>query len=129
MQAPSGSGKTTLLNLIGGLDLPDSGTIIVDNKELGRLDQAALASLRLHKIGFVFQSYNLIPVLSAMENVEYVLLLQGIPRIERQKRARTILDDVGLEGKYNRRPAELSGASNNGLPLPGHCFKSGHYSS
>lgn len=109
LAGPSGSGKTTLLNLIGGLDLPDSGTIIVDNNELARLDQAALASLRLHKIGFVFQAYNLIPVLSAMENVEYVMLLQGVPRVDRQKRARAILDDVGLEGKYNRRPAELSG--------------------
>jgi len=106
---PSGSGKTTLLNIIGGLDLPDSGIVIVDNNEFAKMTQAGLASLRLHKIGFVFQAFNLIPVLSAIENVEYVMLLQGIPKTERYDRARAILDDVGLEGKYDRRPAELSG--------------------
>jgi putative ABC transport system ATP-binding protein len=106
---PSGSGKTTLLNIIGGLDLPDSGSVIVDNNKLADMKQAALASLRLHKIGFVFQAFNLIPVLSAIENVEYVMLLQGVPQIQRHDRAKTILDDVGLEGKYNRRPSELSG--------------------
>jgi putative ABC transport system ATP-binding protein len=106
---PSGSGKTTLLNIIGGLDLPDSGSVIVDNNKLADMKQAPLASLRLHKIGFVFQAYNLIPVLSAIENVEYVMLLQGVPKTQRHDRAKTILDDVGLEGKYNRRPAELSG--------------------
>jgi putative ABC transport system ATP-binding protein len=109
LAGPSGSGKTTMLNLIGGLDLPDSGTVIVDNNDFGNMSQAGLASLRLHKIGFVFQAYNLIPVLSAMENVEYVMLLQGIPQSERHDRAKAILDDVGLEGKYDRRPAELSG--------------------
>ena len=106
---PSGSGKTTLLNIIGGLDLPDAGSIILDSHPFGEMNQAALASLRLHKIGFVFQAYNLIPVLSAIENVEYVMLLQGVPQTERVRRARAILDDVGLAGKYNRRPAELSG--------------------
>ncbi len=106
---PSGSGKTTLLNIMGGLDLPDSGSVIVDNNRFSDMKQAALASLRLHKIGFVFQAYNLIPVLSAIENVEYVMLLQGISQTQRHDRAKTILDDVGLEGKYDRRPAELSG--------------------
>ena len=106
---PSGSGKTTLLNIIGGLDLPDGGTVILDSNPYAQMNQASLASLRLHKIGFVFQAYNLIPVLSAIENVEYVMLLQGVPRKEREEKARTILDDVGLEGKYNRRPTELSG--------------------
>ncbi|MBU8849622.1 MAG: ABC transporter ATP-binding protein [Desulfobacterales bacterium] len=109
LAGPSGSGKTTLLNIIGGLDLPDSGIVIVDNNEFEKMNQTDLASLRLHKIGFVFQAFNLIPVLSAIENVEYVMLLQGVPKIERHDRARAILDDVGLEGKYDSRPAELSG--------------------
>ena len=109
LAGPSGSGKTTMLNIIGGLDLPDSGSVIVDNNKFADMNQASLASLRLHKIGFVFQAFNLIPVLSAIENVEYVMLLQGVPKIERYNRAKAILDDVGLEGKYNRRPAELSG--------------------
>ena len=98
-----------MLNIIGGLDLPDSGSVIVDNNKFADMNQASLASLRLHKIGFVFQAFNLIPVLSAIENVEYVMLLQGVPKIERYDRAKEILDDVGLKGKYNRRPAELSG--------------------
>jgi putative ABC transport system ATP-binding protein len=106
---PSGSGKTTLLNMIGGLDEIDSGSICVDGKTLEVMSQSQLADLRLHKIGFVFQAYNLIPVLSAIENVEYVMLLQGLPAGERREKARTVLDDVGLKGKYNRRPAELSG--------------------
>ena len=106
---PSGSGKTTLLNMIGGLDEIDSGSICVDGKTLEVMSQAQLADLRLHKIGFVFQAYNLIPVLSAIENVEYVMLLQGLPAGERREKARAVLDDVGLKGKYNRRPAELSG--------------------
>ena len=109
LAGPSGSGKTTLLNIIGGLDLPDSGSVIVANNEFAKMNQADLASLRLHKIGFVFQAFNLIPVLSAIENVEYVMLLQGVPKTERHDRATAILDDVGLEGKYDRRPAELSG--------------------
>jgi len=109
LAGPSGSGKTTMLNIIGGLDVPDSGSVIVDNNKFADMNQAGLASLRLHKIGFVFQAFNLIPVLSAIENVEYVMLLQGVPKIERYDRAKGILDDVGLKGKYDRRPAELSG--------------------
>ena len=106
---PSGSGKTTLLNLIGGLDSVDSGSIVLDGNVFEQMSQSQLAALRLHKVGFVFQSYNLIPVLSAAENVEFVMLLQGIPAEERRARAKAILDDVGLSDKYNRRPAELSG--------------------
>jgi putative ABC transport system ATP-binding protein len=106
---PSGSGKTTLLNMIGGLDLLDSGSIFVDGEALESLSPSQLADLRLHKIGFVFQAYNLIPVLSAIENVEYVMLLQGLPSKERRAKSRAILKEVGLEGKYHRRPAELSG--------------------
>jgi len=106
---PSGSGKTTLLNLVGGLDLMDAGSIIVDGNAFDQMSQSQLADLRLHKVGFVFQAYNLIPVLSAAENVEFVMLLQGISANERRQRAEAILDDVGLAGKYDRRPAELSG--------------------
>jgi len=106
---PSGSGKTTLLNMIGGLDLLDSGSIFVDGQAFESMSQSQLANLRLHKIGFVFQAYNLIPVLSAIENVEYVMLLQGLPASERRSKAIAILDEVGLEGKHHRRPAELSG--------------------
>ncbi len=109
LAGPSGSGKTTLLNLIGGLDLPDSGLIRVSGMDYNTLNASQLAELRLHHIGFVFQSYNLIPVLSAAENVEYVMLLQGVPAAQRRRRSHQILDDVGLEGKYDRRPAELSG--------------------
>ena len=106
---PSGSGKTTLLNIIGGLDAADSGRVVVDGNILTTMRQSELAQLRLHKVGFVFQAYNLIPVLSAQENVEFVMLLQGVPPAERRERARAILDDVGLAGMYDRRPAELSG--------------------
>ncbi|MBW2443538.1 MAG: ATP-binding cassette domain-containing protein, partial [Deltaproteobacteria bacterium] len=106
---PSGSGKTTLLNLVGGLDRLDSGNIMVAGQAFETMSQSQLANLRLHKIGFVFQAYNLIPVLSAIENVEYVMLLQGLPPRERRAKSRAILDEVGLEGKYHRRPAELSG--------------------
>jgi putative ABC transport system ATP-binding protein len=106
---PSGSGKTTLLNMIGGLDRLDSGSVMVDGEAFENMSQSQLANLRLHKIGFVFQAYNLIPVLSAIENVEYVMLLQGLPANERRNKASAILNEVGLEGKYSRRPAELSG--------------------
>ena len=106
---PSGSGKTTLLNLVGGLDVSDTGSIIVDGNAFDQMSPSQLASLRLHKVGFVFQAYNLIPVLSAAENVEFVMLLQGVPANERRERAKTILDDVGLDDKYDRRPSELSG--------------------
>lgn len=109
LAGPSGSGKTTILNLMGGLDLPDSGTITVDGSNFEHMNQSQLAELRLHKVGFIFQSYNLIPVLSAVENVEYVMLLQGVDGPERRKRAKSILDEVGLGELYNRRPAELSG--------------------
>lgn len=109
LAGPSGSGKTTLLNLIGGLDRPDSGRIVVDGRDYGEMNQSRMAELRLRKVGFIFQAYNLIPVLSAEENVEYVMLLQGVSAKERREKARSILDDVGLSGKYGRRPHELSG--------------------
>src|SRR3990167_4045054 len=106
---PSGSGKSTLLNLLGGLDHPTSGRLWVEDKELNTLTNRALAELRLRRIGFVFQEFNLIPVLSALENVEYVMLLQGVPDAERRARAMAILDEVGLAGLEDRRPGELSG--------------------
>ncbi|NLC70459.1 MAG: ABC transporter ATP-binding protein [Desulfuromonadaceae bacterium] len=109
LAGPSGSGKTTLLNLIGGLDRPDEGEIHLQDQLINDMDQSRLAELRLRQIGFVFQAFNLIPVLSATENVEFILLLQGVEAGERRQRARAILDDVGLEGLYDRRPAELSG--------------------
>ncbi|HPC02847.1 MAG TPA: ABC transporter ATP-binding protein [Syntrophales bacterium] len=109
LAGPSGSGKTTLLNLIGGLDSADGGRIVVDGNSLETMRSSDLADLRLRKIGFVFQSFNLIPVLSALENVEFIMLLQGVPPGERRKRAAAVLEEVGLAGMGNRRPAELSG--------------------
>lgn len=109
LAGPSGSGKTTMLNILGGLDSADSGAVTLDGHALETMSQSELAQLRLHKVGFVFQAFNLIPVLSAQENVEFVMLLQGVPAEERRQRAGAILDDVGLAGLYDRRPAELSG--------------------
>jgi|TARA_B100001079_G_scaffold125720_1_gene107742 putative ABC transport system ATP-binding protein len=109
LSGPSGSGKTTLLNLIGGLDRPTSGEITVDGSRVDQMKKADLAELRLHKIGFVFQAYNLIPVLSALENIEFIMQLQGISPDIRRKQALSILNEVGLEGLGDRRPAELSG--------------------
>ena len=109
LAGPSGSGKTTLLNLVGGLDHPDAGKVKVDGNDFALLSSGALADLRLNRIGFVFQAYNLIPVLTAAENVEYILRLQRQNKKERQQRVQAILDEVGLEGLYDRRPAELSG--------------------
>jgi putative ABC transport system ATP-binding protein len=106
---PSGSGKTTLLNLIGGLDTPTSGRIWIGDVETTALGSAQLADVRLRHIGFVFQEYNLIPVLSALENVEYVMLLQGKPEKERRARALALLGELGLTGMEHRRPNELSG--------------------
>jgi putative ABC transport system ATP-binding protein len=109
IQGPSGSGKTTLLNQIGGLDQPTSGTVTIDGVDITHLGARALSQVRLHKIGFVFQSYNLVPVLSAYENAEFVLLLQGEPAKSRRERVMKTLADVGLQGLENRRPSELSG--------------------
>src|SRR5574340_409228 len=106
---PSGSGKSTLLNLLGGLDHPTSGRLWVEDRELGTMSARDLADMRLRRIGFVFQEYNLIPVLSAIENVEYVILLQGVADEERRRRALAVLADVGLTGLEDRRPGELSG--------------------
>lgn len=106
---PSGSGKTTLMNLIGGLDRPTGGTVYIEGKDITGYSAGKLSEMRLGRIGFVFQEYNLIPVLTAIENVEYVMLLQGVEEKRRKERAFRILKDVGLGGKEERRPAELSG--------------------
>ncbi|HCF58290.1 MAG TPA: macrolide ABC transporter ATP-binding protein, partial [Myxococcales bacterium] len=109
LMGPSGSGKTTLLNIIGGLDAPTSGEVIVEGVDLARASPAEVSKLRLRRLGFVFQAYNLIPVLSAYENTELVLLLQGVPEAERREKAMAMLEAVGLKGMENRRPNELSG--------------------
>ena len=109
LRSPSGAGKTTLLNAMGGLDRPDSGEVYVAGKRIDNLSKGKLAEMRLRNIGFVFQAYNLIPVLTAMENVEFVMHLQGVPAPERAMRASEALNEVGLEGLENRRPAKMSG--------------------
>jgi putative ABC transport system ATP-binding protein len=109
MAGPSGSGKSTLLNIIGGLDRPTSGKVEVDGQELMTLSNTDLGLLRRNRLGFIFQSYNLIPVLTALENAEYVLMLQGMPTAERRDKVRQVLNEVGLEGLENRYPRQLSG--------------------
>ncbi len=106
---PSGSGKTTLLNIIGGLDNPTTGLIEIDGTDISELKGSELIDFRLHNIGFVFQQYNLIPVLTARENVEFILLLQKKPAHEMKERALQLLNEVGLKDKANVRPSELSG--------------------
>ena len=106
---PSGSGKTTTLNLLGALDTPTSGTVRVEGRDLGLLSRSELSDLRRDRIGFVFQAYNLIPVLTAYENAEIVLAIQGLPREERRDKVMRLLSEVGLSGLEHRRPSELSG--------------------
>jgi len=106
---PSGSGKTTLLNLIGALDSPTKGTVLFENESLGDKSKGELSELRLHRIGYVFQAYNLIPVLTALENVEFTMLLQGLSKEERRKKARGILDELGIGDLADKRPNEMSG--------------------
>ncbi|MBI5210655.1 MAG: ABC transporter ATP-binding protein [Elusimicrobia bacterium] len=109
LAGPSGSGKTTLLNLIGGLDRPDRGEVWIDGQPTSRLSDRELSEMRLRKIGFVFQSYNLIPVLSAFENVQFILQIQGVPEPRHGERIRPILRALGLHGLEHRRPTQLSG--------------------
>lgn len=106
---PSGSGKSTLLNMMGGLDEPTVGSVIIDGVEITELSENKLIGFRLHNIGFVFQSFNLIPVLTAKENVGFVLQLQHIPKEEREKRVLALLEEVGLQDKIDSKPGELSG--------------------
>lgn len=109
LAGPSGSGKTTLLNVAGGLDRPDTGRVLVGGQDLGRLSADELARLRLEHVAYIFQGYNLVPVLSAEENAEFILLLRGVRRAERRARVRALLGKVGLAGLEDRRPAQLSG--------------------
>ena len=109
LSAPSGGGKTTLLNAIGGLDMPDSGEVWVADRRIDQLSKGELAELRLSSIGFVFQAYNLIPVLTARENIEFVMQVQGVPAAARREKSMAILAEVGLQGLEGRRPAEMSG--------------------
>jgi putative ABC transport system ATP-binding protein len=106
---PSGSGKTTLLNIVGGLDNPTSGKVVIDGINLSTMPQSKLVDYRLGHIGFVFQAYNLIPVFTARENVEFIMLLQGVDKKERESRAVDLLNQVGLKERINTRPAQLSG--------------------
>jgi len=109
VMGPSGCGKSTLLHLVGGLDHPTAGQVRINGNLLTDLDDDSLTELRRRQIGFIFQFYNLIPVLSAIENVEYVMLLQGVADQERRRRALAVLAEVGLTGLEHRRPGELSG--------------------
>lgn len=106
---PSGSGKTTLLNMIGALDEPTAGRVILDGLDLNTLSRTELSHLRRDRIGFVFQAYNLVPVLTAFENAEFVLALQGVEKGERRRRTMNILNEVGIANLADRRPDELSG--------------------
>lgn len=106
---PSGSGKTTFLNSIGGLDSPTSGKVMIEEREITELSSNELIDFRLKNIGFVFQSYNLIPVLTAKENVEFIMLMQGLSESHRNKRSIELLNSVGLKAQLNRRPNQLSG--------------------
>ena len=106
---PSGSGKTTFLNAIGGLDTPTSGDVKIHDTDITMLNSNELIDFRLRNIGFVFQAYNLIPVLTAKENVEFIMLMQGTSKDERDKRSEELLEAVGIGDKKNRRPGQLSG--------------------
>jgi len=106
---PSGSGKTTFLNVIGGLDKPTEGKVVIDDIDIATMKESQLFDFRLRHIGFVFQAYNLIPVLTAVENVSFIMLLQKKPKKEMEQRAREMLDQVGLSEKLHVRPSQLSG--------------------
>jgi putative ABC transport system ATP-binding protein len=106
---PSGSGKTTLLNLIGALDKPTAGKVYLEGEDLSTKSKGQLANIRLNKIGFIFQAYNLIPVLTALENIEFTMMLRGIPEKERRRRALALMEELGIAELANKRPTEMSG--------------------
>jgi putative ABC transport system ATP-binding protein len=106
---PSGSGKTTLLNLIGGLDTPTRGAVYFEREDLSRKSDAELSTMRLHKLGFVFQAYNLIPVLTARENIEFTMVLMGVPERQRTQRVLDLMRDLGIDELAEKRPHEMSG--------------------
>lgn len=109
IKGPSGSGKTTLLNMIGGLDIPTSGYVEINGTNITNLSYNELVNFRLNNIGFVFQSYNLIPVLTAEENIEFIMLLQNLPKVQRKKRVLELLEQIGLSDRAHKKPSELSG--------------------
>jgi len=109
IKGPSGSGKSTLLNMVGGLDIPTSGRVLISDTDISTYSEHQLINFRLQNIGFIFQSYNLIPVLTALENVEFIMLLQNRPKKERHERAMHLLDAMGLADRAHNRPNELSG--------------------
>ncbi len=109
IMGPSGSGKTTLFNMVGGIDRPSKGRVYIDGVDVAKLDAYELAWLRCRKIGYIFQTFNLIPVLTAMENVTLPMIFAGVDREERMKRGKEILETVGLGDRLNHKPAELSG--------------------
>ncbi|HID91235.1 TPA: ABC transporter ATP-binding protein, partial [Candidatus Bathyarchaeota archaeon] len=106
---PSGSGKTTLFNMIGGLDSPTSGRVLIEGIDISKMSRAERAALRCHKVGYIFQTFNLIPVLTALDNVALPMVFAGVPKDERTKRARELLESVGLGDRLHHKPAELSG--------------------
>ncbi len=109
IKGPSGSGKTTLLNILGGLDKPTEGKVWIGGVEVTAMKEKRLVDFRLHNIGFVFQAYNLIPVLTARENIEFIMLLQKVPKAQRDQRVNELLEAVGISDKGDNRPGELSG--------------------
>jgi len=109
VSGPSGSGKTTLLNMVGGLDQPNSGSVELSGRNIVGLKESKLSQIRLHEIGFVFQAYNLIPVLTAMENMEYILMLQGMPKADRQSRVIEFAEVLEIRDLLHKRPNEMSG--------------------
>ncbi len=106
---PSGSGKTTLLNLLGTLDKPTSGKVFFENSDYTSKSRKELAEFRLRKLGFIFQAYNLIPVLTALENIEFSMMLLGVPEKERHERAKKLMEELGIDDLANKRPNEMSG--------------------
>lgn len=117
LMGPSGSGKSTLLNLIGGLDKPDEGRIVVDGLDISSLDENGLSDYRRERVGFVFQSYNLIPTFTALQNVEFPMFFSGVSRSERRERATALLKAVGLGERLTHKPAELSGGQQQRVAL------------
>ncbi|MBU0579607.1 MAG: ABC transporter ATP-binding protein [Candidatus Margulisbacteria bacterium] len=109
ISGPSGSGKTTFLNMVGGLDSVSSGQVFLEDVDITKLNERQLTDIRLHKMGFIFQAYNLIPVLSAMENIEYAMMLQGMPKEERREKAQKLADHLGIGDLLNKKPNEISG--------------------
>jgi putative ABC transport system ATP-binding protein len=117
LMGPSGSGKSTLLNLIGGLDKPDEGHIVVDGLDISSLDENGLSDYRRERVGFVFQSYNLIPTFTALQNVEFPMFFSGVSRLERRERATALLKAVGLGDRLMHKPAEMSGGQQQRVAL------------